>query len=152
PMLTRLMRDTALIGRLASLAPGLSNWGLRNPLGRRVMERVTGIDRRKLMPTYYRDTVPRWWRRHRPQVEPLQAAREGIESKTPLKAALFSSCIVDYNDPGCGKAAVQVLEHNGIEVVRPSGQVCCGMPFLDEGDLETAKRYARDNVEVLSEL
>jgi Fe-S oxidoreductase len=146
---TRLMRDTTLIGRAASLAPGLVNWALRNRLNRVLMERAVGIHRDKRMPTYYRQTFPRWWRRHVPQIETVQAAREGVTPTVPLKVALFSTCIVDYNDPGCGKAAVQVLEHNGIEVVWPAGQVCCGMPFLDEGDVTTAARKARDNVEML---
>ena len=149
PALTRLMRDTALVGRLASLAPRLSNWSLRSSFTRGIMEWVTGIDRRKLMPRYHRETFPRWWRRHRPEIESAQAAREGIDAG-PLRVALFSSCIVDYNDPGCGKAAVRVLEHNGVEVIWPEGQVCCGMPYLDEGDLETAKRHARQNAELFA--
>ena len=151
PLLTRLLRNTALIGRLASMVPGLANWALRNRLNRRLMESVTGIDRRKLMPRYHRETFPRWWSRHRPEIEPAQSAREGLEAATPMKVALFSTCLVDYNDPGCGKAAVRVLEHNGVEVVRPQEQVCCGMPFLDEGDLATAAGYARKNVELLSD-
>jgi Fe-S oxidoreductase len=72
-----------------------------------------------------------------------------VEAVTPPKVALFSSCVVDYNDPDCGKAAVYVLEHNGIEVVWPEGQVCCGMPFLDEGDLDAASKRIRKNVDAL---
>ena len=60
PLKTRLMRDTALIGRAASLAPGLANRGLRNPANRALMEKTVGIHRDKLMPTYYSETFPRW--------------------------------------------------------------------------------------------
>ncbi len=151
PLKTRLMRDTALIGRAASLAPGLANWGLRNPANRALMEKTVGIHRDKLMPTYYPETFPRWWSRHRPHLEEAQPPREGVAPVTPMKVALFSTCLVDYNDPACGQAAVRVLEHNGIEVVRPAGQVCCGMPFLDEGDLATAAKNVRANADVFAE-
>jgi glycerol-3-phosphate dehydrogenase subunit C len=146
---TRLQRNTVLIGRAASLLPGAANWALRNRLNRKLMARVTGIHPDKRMPGYQRQTFPHWWRRHQPQVETPQAPREGITPAVPLKVALFSTCVVDYNDPACGRAAVRVLEHNGIEVVWPAGQACCGMPYLDEGDVATAARKVRENVDVL---
>lgn len=152
PLRARLLRDTETIGKLASQAPELSNLALRNPLNRAAMEATVGIHREKLMPTYHRETFPRWWARHRPQVEAPQALKEGVESPTPLKVALFSTCLIDYNDPAVGQAAVQVLEHNGVEVVRPAGQVCCGMPFLDGGDLDAASHKIRRNVEVFAPL
>lgn len=147
---TRVMRDTVLIGKAASAAPAVTNWALRNPLNRQLMERTAGIHRNKLMPTYYGETFPRWWRKRTANVEPLQPPREGVEPTVPLKVALFSTCIVDFNDPATGKAAVQVLEHNGIEVAWPEQQICCGMPYLDEGDVETATQKAKQNQEALA--
>jgi Fe-S oxidoreductase len=120
PLQTRLIRDTATIGKVASLTPALTNLALRNPANRVVMEKVVNIHRDKLMPTYHRETFPRWWSRHTPRVESLQPLKEGVETPTPTKVALFSTCLIDYNDPAVGIAAVQVLEHNGIEVVRPA--------------------------------
>jgi len=149
PLQTRLMRDTATIGRLASVAPAVTNWALRNPANRAAMEATVGIHRDKLMPTYHRQTFPQWWARHTPQVEALQPLKEGIENPTPTKVALFSTCLIDYNDPAVGIAAVKVLEHNGIEVVRPPDQVCCGMPFLDGGDLDAASKKIRANRDAL---
>lgn len=149
PLQTRLMRDTATIGKLASATPGVTNWALKNRANRIAMEAVTGIHRDKLMPTYHRQTFPQWWKRHRARVEPAAPLKDGVETPTPLKAALFSTCLIDYNDPEVGAAAVQVLEHNGVEVVRPEGQVCCGMPFLDGGDLDAAAHKIRRNVDAL---
>lgn len=149
PVQTRLMRDSAAIGRVASLVPGLANRALRNPLNRALMEHVAGIHRDKLMPTYHRETFPQWWARHSPRVEAAQPLKEGIETPAPMKVALFSTCLIDYNDPSVGAAAVHVLEHNGVEVVRPPGQVCCGMPFLDGGDLDGAAKKIRANLEAL---
>ncbi len=152
PLRTRLMRDTSRIGQLASRAPGVANWALRNRPNRAVMEQLMGIHRDKLMPAYHPETFPRWWQRHRAQVEAALPPKDGVEQPTPMKVALFSTCLVDYNDPEVGQAAVRVLEHNGVEVVRPDEQVCCGMPFLDGGDLDAAAGKIRRNVEVLSAL
>ena len=150
PVQTRALRDTAAVGQVASRVAGLSNWALRNRVNRVVLERAIGIHRDKLMPTYFRDTFPRWWRRHTPRTEAAQPLKEGVEQPTPLKVALFSTCVVDYNDPEVGTAAVQVLEHNGVEVVWPPQQVCCGMPYLDGGDLDAAAQKIRRNVEVFT--
>jgi Fe-S oxidoreductase len=59
--------------------------------------------------------------------------------------SLFYSCSVNYNEPQVGKDAVAVLERNGCAVSCPS-QVCCGMPYLDGGDLDAATANARRNV------
>jgi Fe-S oxidoreductase len=146
------MRNTTLIGRIGSLLPAVTNWGLRNPLNRRVMEALAGIHRDKRMPTYHAQTFPKWWSGHRPALEPVQPPREGSAPAMPMKVALFSTCLVDYNCPGTGKAAVQVLEHNGVEVIRPDHQVCCGMPFLDEGDIASAEKNIRRNVDVFADV
>ncbi len=152
PLKARLIRNTARVGKIGTLAPRVTNWLLSNRLNRIAMEKTLGIHRRKLMPTYHAEAFPRWWRRHRSRVEPAQAPRDGATPLTPLKVALFSTCLVDYNDPGCGKAAVQVLEHNGVEVVWPGRQVCCGMPLLDGGDLDGVAAQIRQNASVFAPL
>jgi Fe-S oxidoreductase len=152
PMRAHLMRDAETIGKLASLAPEVTNWALHNSANRAAMEATVGIHREKLMPTYHRETVPRWWKQRQAQIEGPLPPKEGVEQPIALKVALFSTCVIDYNDPGVGKATAQVLEHNGIEVVRPEGQVCCGMPFLDGGDLDAAAQKIRRNVEVFAPL
>jgi glycerol-3-phosphate dehydrogenase subunit C len=53
---------------------------------------------------------------------------------------------VNYNDPRTGRAAVEVLEHNDIEVAFAYDR-CCGMPFMDTGDLDAARRNAQRNVD-----
>jgi Fe-S oxidoreductase len=58
---------------------------------------------------------------------------------------LFTTCSVNYSDPLVGQAAVQVLEKSGVRV-DVVYQRCCGMPFTDTGDLDSARRNARANV------
>jgi Fe-S oxidoreductase len=149
PLRTRLMRDTELIGKASSAAAPVANAALRHPLVRGAMESTIGIHRDKLMPTYHSETFPAWWKKHRPQVEEAQPLKEGVEEATPLKVVLFSTCLIDYNDPAVGRAAVQVLEHCGVAVTVPQGQGCCGMPFLDGGDLDAAAAKIKHNVALL---
>ena len=58
---------------------------------------------------------------------------------------MFATCTVEYNDPAIGRAAVAVLEHNGIDVSVPA-QRCCGMPYLDGGAVDQCKALMRENV------
>jgi Fe-S oxidoreductase len=152
PLADKLLRNARLIGRFGSLFPGLSNWAVRNRLNRVLMEKSVDIHREKQLPPFYAETFPTWWqRRGVPQIETPQSLKDGVEKPTPLKVVLFSTCLVDYHAPETGKAAVRVLEHNGVEVVFPREQICCGMPFLDGGDVEATARHGRHNVAVLRE-
>jgi len=67
----------------------------------------------------------------------------------PKKIALFATCTVEYNAPAIGRAAVGVLEHNGVDVALPP-QRCCGMPYLDGGAVEECRTLIRDNVRTLA--
>ena len=62
---------------------------------------------------------------------------------------VLHTCVVNYNEPQVGRDAVSVLEKNGCAVSCPEGQVCCGMPYLDGGDIEAARANARRNVDAL---
>ncbi len=57
---------------------------------------------------------------------------------------------MEYNDPATGKAAVAVLEKNGVDVTLPA-QRCCGMPYLDGGAVPEAKRLIAHNARTLAE-
>jgi len=152
PLRTKLVRNTALLGKLGSLASGLTDWALHNRLNRVLMEKTLNVHRDKELPPYHAETFERWWkRRGGAEVNEPQPLREGVEKPTPLKVVLFPTCLVNYHDPVSGKAAVQVLEHNGVEVAYPTEQVCCGMPTLDGGDLDAVQSFVRRNVAVLGD-
>ena len=151
PLKARLMRNTTLIGSLGSPVAPLANWAMGNRANRIAMEKTAGIHRDKLMPRFHRETFPKWLaRRGAPAVEAPQPLKDGVTEPTPLEVVLFSTCLVDFHEPDTGRAAVQVLEHNGVQVVRPAEQICCGMPFLDGGDVEACAHNARRNLAVLA--
>jgi glycerol-3-phosphate dehydrogenase subunit C len=47
-----------------------------------------------------------------------------------------------------GKAAIQVLEANGFEVLVPE-QNCCGLPLLSNGEFAAARSYHQSNIDKL---
>jgi Fe-S oxidoreductase len=105
------------------------------------MEKILGIHRDRHLPLYASETFNHWFDRQ---------TNKG-KSKEGKKVALFYTCSVNYNQPDIGKACVDVLEKNGIQVVCPKQQ-CCGMPYIDGGDIEATKKSARANVETLHAL
>lgn len=134
----RVLGHVDRVGRLSSFFAPLVNWANRNRLNRWLIEKLLGIHRDRLLPEYAAQTFQQWFRRR--DSSPISGASG--------KAALFYTCSVNYNDPAVGKACVRVLEKNRIEVACPE-QRCCGMPFLDGGDIEAARANARANVEAL---
>ncbi|OTA41402.1 MAG: hypothetical protein A6D92_07075 [Symbiobacterium thermophilum] len=53
------------------------------------------------------------------------------------RVVYFHGCSVQFMEPHIGRHVVEVLEHNGFEVVLPP-QKCCGLPLIANGDLKAA--------------
>ena len=129
----RWLGNVDAVGRLGSATAPFSNWANAFSPHRALMQAVVGIDRRRNLPRFHRRTFARWFRRRR------GGRAEG------RKVAFFYSCSVNYNEPQVGRDAVAVLERNGCAIACPE-QVCCGMPYLDGGDIASATKNARENV------
>lgn len=129
PLPERMGQKQDLIGRASCLSASLTNPAFKNRAVRFMMEKATGIDRRWTMPVYEKRPFSKWLDRR-----PTAAAGEH-------RVLLFSTCFVEYSEAATGRAAVQVLEHNGI-AVESGYEACCGAPFLHGGDLESAKKNA----------
>jgi L-lactate dehydrogenase complex protein LldE len=54
--------------------------------------------------------------------------------------AFMATCLVDALMPEVGLAALKVLAREGIEVLIPTKQVCCGQPLYKQGDIAAARR------------
>ena len=70
--------------------------------------------------------------------------------RTPGKVAIFSTCYVNYNEPGIGEDLIKLLDHNEIPYVIVDKESCCGMPKLELGDLEAVARQKEANMPVLA--
>lgn len=65
-----------------------------------------------------------------------------------FKVAFFTGCMLNYLYTDAGKAVVDVLNKNGVEVVIPEAQHCCGIPTFVHGDMSTSKKIAKYNIDV----
>jgi len=132
----RLLIKTDLIGKAGSLTAPLTNRLLENRLVRRLMELIAGVHHERRVLHFSTETFPRWFGRR---------VRPASLTVPTRKVALFSSCLVNFQATDVGKAAVQVLEKNGVQVVVPD-QRCCGMPSFDVGDMRAIQQAAKANV------
>jgi glycerol-3-phosphate dehydrogenase subunit C len=137
-------------GKMAVPLAPLVNWASdeNNKLTRPVMEVVTGIDRNAPLPKFASQTFMRQDKKT-PATVNTSAPAYGKR-----KAAIFATCFVNYNKPDTGMAARAVLNHLGVET-KAAYPGCCGMPFLEQAELEKvaaqAKKVSAELVKLIDE-
>jgi glycolate oxidase iron-sulfur subunit len=72
-------------------------------------------------------------------VNPAKGARRA-------RVALLAGCAQQVLDPDINVATIDVLTRNGVEVVVPPTQGCCGGLAWHTGDLAAAQQFARKNL------
>jgi len=137
PLRNRLFGRIERLSRLGSRLAPLSNWVAGSRLNRWLMERLVGIDRRRPLPAFARETFTEWFNH-----------RQAPPAGTRGEVVLFHDTFVTYNAPQIGKAAVQLLERAGY-AVKLVDKKCCGRPLISKGMLTEAKAHAAWNVERL---
>ncbi len=80
-----------------------------------------------------------------PKAKPLPETFPA-EGKRRAKVALLAGCAQRVLDPDINWATLQVLAHNGVEVVIPKAQSCCGALAAHTGVKAQAQAFARNNV------
>ncbi len=139
--------DDWALARLESLAwlgsafADVVNPLLRSPTLRWLLEKWVGVSRRRRLPGFARRSFLQIAER-RGWTRPIR--RPGV--------AYFVDVFANYNAPQIAEATVALLHHHDIEVYVPPGQVGCGMAPLSVGDVDAARKAARQNVRVLAEL
>ena len=74
----------------------------------------------------------------------------GVIPQRPARVQLFATCLVDRFAPQVGHAVVTLLEREGLEVLVPPDQTCCGQPAFNGGFTADAAAMARHTIDVLS--
>jgi len=64
------------------------------------------------------------------------------------RVAFFTGCLIDYRMQDTGKALIEVLNRNHIDVIVPKEQWCCASPAFRTGDLKTAHDAAQRVTEI----
>ena len=143
PLSGGILCDAEMTGRW-----GTSLSSVLNPLNRlkpvqSIMKKALKINPERNLPIFPKDSFFLWAKK-RGLTVPLKD-----DGHRP-KVAYFAGCSAGYLFPEVGKAAVGILERNGISVFVPS-QNCCGMPLMMEGNQKTAFKKIRSNLESLWE-
>jgi Fe-S oxidoreductase len=110
---------------------------------RSVMESVAGVDKDAWLP----ELATKKFRSGTPQATSSNVV-DG--AKTPGKVVIFSTCYINYNEPGIGLDLLKILNHNAIPYVIVEKEKCCGMPKLELGDLDSVQASKEANIPVLA--
>lgn len=82
-----------------------------------------------------------------PPAQPLPAIFPAIGTRR-ARVALLAGCVQQVLAPSINWATLRVLAHNGVEVVVPQGQGCCGSLAIHTGEASQAKMLARRNLAI----
>jgi len=143
----KLLSSTDAMGKLASIPVVVQvvNASLNSKPIRKMVDSVLHIHPDRKLPEYdsaeFRSTA-------RPRSD--FAVKDG--DKTPGKVAIYSTCYINYNEPGIGHDLLKLLAHNEIPSVLVEKEACCGMPKLELGDLDAVQKLKEINIPQLAKL
>jgi len=123
-------------GKIGVMFSVIVNWfsNIKNKFIRKILELIAGIDTRVQLPRYNSETFTKYFikNNHSIKIE---------DTETKRRVVIYSTCFVNFNKKNTGVAALKVLKRNGIEVEH-AYPGCCGMPFLEQADLNKVVHQA----------
>ncbi|HUS58918.1 MAG TPA: FAD-linked oxidase C-terminal domain-containing protein [Planctomycetota bacterium] len=96
---------------------------------RAVMEKFTGIDRHRRLPA----------------IRPARKVQEVHPQNPVRRVALFADLFASLHDPEIIRCAMDILQHNGVDVIHPR-QKECGIVAMTAGDLRRARKTIEFNL------
>src|SRR5262245_29241568 len=141
----KLLTSTDALGKLAAIpvVAQTVNFMNKNALARSAMQGVLGVHKDRELPPYSPS-------RFRSSFKESATLRVQNGKLTPGKVAIFSTCYVNYNEPGMGHDLLALLEHNEIPYKVVEQEACCGMPKLELGDLVSVSKLKEKNIPVMA--
>jgi glycerol-3-phosphate dehydrogenase subunit C len=113
----KLLTSTELVGTLSSIPVVAQAVNAANKFGpaRAVLQQALGVDARRQLPEFDSANF-----RAEATASHNHPVRDG--AKSPGKVAVFSTCYVNYNEPGIGHDLLKLLDHNEIPYRRGAGR------------------------------
>ncbi len=148
-MRDKLISSTDRIGSFASIpiVANVVNAVNKNEHTRALLETAIGVDADARLPEYHSRTLSKRSRQHI-----TDESKAVASDKTQGKVAIFATCYGEYNEPQLGEDLLAVFEHNDIPAMIIPNTVCCGMPKLELGDLDSVKSLKHKNISILSQV
>src|SRR5216683_1815817 len=85
------------------------------------------------------------------RIAPVAAGPLANSAARGKTVAYFVQCLTDRLAPEQAESATRVLAACGVRVVVPRGQHCCGLPMIDSGATDGARRLAKQTISLLEE-
>lgn len=143
PFRSKLIANFSKSAKLGSIVPALYNFAVTNSAISNLIKRISGFNVKRSMPTLYKTTLMKWWKKH----QSAKAKRETANKKVYL----FCDEFTNYNDTEIGIKSILLLEKLGYEVVIPEHEES-GRAWLSKGLIRDAKKIANENIRLLKNL
>ncbi len=73
------------------------------------------------------------------------------ESQKPEKVYYFGTCLMDSIYPEAGLAGLKLIQREGVQVIFPREQSCCGQPAYNSGFPKEAQKVALKQIRLFAE-
>jgi len=145
----KIITSTDTVGSFASIpiVANIVNAANKNEHTRALLESALDVHADARLPEYHSNTLSKRSRHHKPGDFEVQST-----DKTTGKVAIFATCYGEYNEPRVGEDLLAVFEHNQIPTMVVKNTVCCGMPKLELGDLDSVEKLKNHNIPLLAKL
>jgi L-lactate dehydrogenase complex protein LldE len=80
----------------------------------------------------------------------MEKGRMTDAAAKPERVYYFGTCLADMLYPETGMAGIRLIEREGVSVVYPQAQSCCGQPAYNTGYFDEARAVARKQLEIFS--
>lgn len=143
PFRSRMLAGFARASQLASIAPGLYNFTISNPVTAPLVKGVLGFAQARPIPRLSRTTFRQWFLK---DFKPTVA-----DGEAKGRVLMFCDEFTNFNDAHIGAIAVQLLDRLGYVVEMP-GHAESGRAHLSKGLIKEAKKLAEKNIEALADM
>ncbi|HTC65258.1 MAG TPA: FAD-linked oxidase C-terminal domain-containing protein, partial [Candidatus Saccharimonadales bacterium] len=134
--------------KLASHTPRLANFFSSAPIFKQIMQGILHLAPQRKMPQFATATFQSWARKHK--VPGLGGAAPSTHANGKGDIILWADTFNNYFHPDTSRAALEVLQSAGFNVMVPQIHLCCGRPLYDFGLLKEAKEYLENVMTVLT--
>ena len=144
----KILSATDRVGKIAGIPVVVKavNATNRSKTGRKLLQGTLGVHHKAPIPEYHSNTA----RKRLKRLENANPADVTATGNTRGKVVLYTTCYGNRNHPAIDEDLVAIFEHNGIPMALVEKEVCCGMPKLELGDLESVAKAKEINIPILA--
>jgi len=138
----RLLSRIDLLTSLASRFPMLANWALGNRSMRWVLEKSTGIAMGRRLPQIAKQSFMRW---------AVKQKLNRMSRAGGRKVLYLVDQYANWHNPWVGRALVEVMKHQRVEVYVPTWQTVTWMTKITLGDVQRVRRIVAPQLRRLAD-